>query len=108
MIEDDISTCNDGLPKYDRKVVWTTADGQELEPKDMETSHLKNCLNMMERNAEAANLHQAFELENMFDRAFEDDLVGQAMKTDYTEVLYCGSRVYRVMLDELNKREDND
>lgn len=30
-------------------MVWTTKDGLELEIEDMETSHIINCMNMMER-----------------------------------------------------------
>ena len=28
---------------------WKTKEGKEIEIKDMETSHIKNCLNMLER-----------------------------------------------------------
>lgn len=28
---------------------WTTKDGQKLEPRDMTTSHIKNCLAMLKR-----------------------------------------------------------
>jgi len=30
------------------KFYWTTRDGQRLQPKDMETSHIKNCIKMLE------------------------------------------------------------
>ena len=34
----------------DNELVWTTEDGREYQIKDMDTSHLKNTLNMLKRN----------------------------------------------------------
>ena len=36
-------------PDYD----WVTADGQKLKYSEMETSHIKNCIKMLERQLEA-------------------------------------------------------
>ena len=33
---------------------WKTKDGRELDIKNMETSHIKNCIRMVERNLERA------------------------------------------------------
>lgn len=31
-------------------LVWTTKDGQKLQLRDMETSHINNCIRMLERD----------------------------------------------------------
>ena len=33
--------------------IWTTREGQELQIKDMESEHIRNCIKMLERNIEA-------------------------------------------------------
>jgi hypothetical protein len=45
-------------------VKWRTRDGRELLISEMETSHIENCIKMIERNCE--NHNNAVELDMMF------------------------------------------
>lgn len=56
---------------------WTTKDDKRLEIKDMETSHIKNCINLILKSCQVKNKNELDEedLEYLKIQEFEDELV---------------------------------
>lgn len=49
--EAGVTTSEDMFDPYDegQGFYWKTKDGKKMKPEDMETSHIKNCVRMLER-----------------------------------------------------------
>lgn len=58
---------DDGLiePDYNRRY-WTTRDGRNLKIETMETSHIKNTINLLKRNIEKLDEDEKNVYENYF------------------------------------------
>ena len=78
---------------------WTTKKGEELEISNMETSHIENCIKLLERNAEnGVNVI----IRNSPDG--DDDYGIEEAYTVYGEE-YLDSTPYERLKKELNKRK---
>lgn len=66
---DENNMIRDSMPEWYgrkrevRKLLWTTANGDVLEPKDMTTQHIENCIAKMERENRGAEAIEFFKKE---------------------------------------------
>jgi len=77
--------------------MWTTRDGTELEIKNMETDHIKNCMSMLERNA-----IEGVEISMNLGYAPDNDYIEYDSDTVYGEKYLKGTEYY-----ELKKELEN-
>ncbi len=93
-----------GMRKRKRKqtALWKMKDGERIRLCDMTDSHLDNTIKFLQRVVHTREIVDAMDLESMFERASEDDLLGE-LEDEWHE---CNMPpIYKRMLLEKKRRD---